>query len=64
MLRLGSGYLNNHGVIECYTDISIGNGVFIASNVVISDSDQHALSHSGNVTAPIAIGDHVWIGEG
>ena len=63
-LHLGSGYLNNHGSIECAQRVQIGRGVFIASHASIRDSDFHTLDPSRPASAPVVIGDHVWIGEG
>ncbi len=64
-LTLGSGYLNNFSQINCFNEITIGNGVSIAEHVMIRDSDNHKLLYDGySESAPIHIGDHVWIGMG
>lgn len=60
-LNLGSGYINNNINISCYEHISIGHGVAISENVTIRDSDNHKLNN-GISTAPITIGNNVWIG--
>jgi carbonic anhydrase/acetyltransferase-like protein (isoleucine patch superfamily) len=62
-LTLGSGYLNLDSRVQCFSSISIGAGVFIGEQVIIRDSDSHELQ-GGRLasTAPIAIGNHVWIG--
>lgn len=61
-LTLGSGYINNDATIDCFEAITIGHGVAISSGVTIRDSDNHAINGNAKVTAPIVIGDHVWIG--
>jgi acetyltransferase-like isoleucine patch superfamily enzyme len=62
-LRLGSGFINNGTKISCFTGVSIGEGTHIGPDVVVMDSDSHAIAPStGPVAAPITIGDHVWIG--
>ncbi|MBR5378407.1 MAG: acyltransferase [Bacteroidales bacterium] len=73
-LSLGSGYINHDCVIDCFSSISIGHEVAISERVVIRDSDNHAIVTESNrnevstmnvdkqVSAPIVIRDHVWIG--
>lgn len=62
-LVLGSGFINRHSKIKCYQQIRIGNNVTISENVSIWDSDVHEIIREGYIkTAPIEIGDHVWIG--
>jgi acetyltransferase-like isoleucine patch superfamily enzyme len=62
-LSLGSGYINHGLTISVFESISIGNNVAISENVSIRDSDNHRLIDStGQTTAPIKIGNHVWIG--
>lgn len=68
-LVLGSGYMNHDCVIDCFDSISIGHHVVISERVVLRDSDNHAIKKAGAMftegpatTAPIVIGDHVWIG--
>ena len=69
-LTLGSGYMNHDCVIDCFDSISIGHNVVISERVVLRDSDNHTikdvengfLDKSKTITAPIVIGDHVWIG--
>ena len=68
-LSLGSGYMNHDCVIDCFDSISIGHHVVISERVVLRDSDNHTIkdmeaisSDESAVTAPIVIGDHVWIG--
>lgn len=62
-LHLGSGYINCDARISCLTSISIGADAAISEQVVIRDHDSHELTGaSGPSCAPIAIGDHVWVG--
>lgn len=63
-LLLGSGYINSHFTLHCFERITIGEDVAIADNVTIRDSDNHVVtSGSGyQMTKPITIGNHVWIG--
>lgn len=61
-LRLGSGYFNNRVSVECFQRVEIGDGVAIAKGVTIRDSDVHAIDGNPAVSAPVVIGNHVWIG--
>ncbi|MBN9312778.1 MAG: acyltransferase [Chryseobacterium sp.] len=61
-LKLGSGYINRYCKIRCYEEITIGNNVAISENFTIWDSDAHEIIGNGNPTAPIVIGNKVWIG--
>ena len=62
-LRLGSGYVNHDTQILCFSSITIGDDVAIAEQVVIRDSDNHEVVGAPSPpTAPVTIGDHVWIG--
>jgi acetyltransferase-like isoleucine patch superfamily enzyme len=62
-LTLGGGYANNGAGIVCFKEIAIGRDVAIGPEVMIRDSDSHLISGSGRpATAPIRIGDRVWIG--
>lgn len=67
-LTLGNSYINSGTVIACANRITIGDGVAIARNVMIYDSDHHdVLDEHNNVlnhSKPIVIEDHVWIGVG
>lgn len=67
-LTVGNSYLNSGSVIACANSITIGDGVAIARNVMIYDSDHHSILDSDgtrlNPPAPVVIRDHVWIGVG
>lgn len=61
-----SGYINYNSRIFCRNQISIGEGVVVAPEVIMRDSDQHQIVSEGEtkkpLSAPITIGNHVWIG--
>jgi len=63
-LTIGKGtILNDNSAIKCYSNICMGDEVYISDNVEIRDSDNHQVLREGYVsTAPIYIGNHVWIG--
>ncbi len=61
-LTLGTGAAGYNLRIDCYGEIRVGEGVQIAPDVVIRDSDNHRVSGQRTVAAPICIGNHVWIG--
>lgn len=67
-LILGSGYMNAGAQIRCKERIKIGDNCAIARNVLIMDFDAHLITYmdgtTNAVTAPITIGNHVWIGAG
>lgn len=67
-LVIGSGYMNAGAQIRCKERITIGENCAIARNVLIMDFDAHRITYAdGNtnrVTAPITIGNSVWIGAG
>ncbi len=60
-LTLGSGFANRNSWISCACEITIGEQVFIADQVIIRDWDGHTIVGRDN-KAPIRIGNHVWIG--
>jgi carbonic anhydrase/acetyltransferase-like protein (isoleucine patch superfamily) len=63
VLSLGSGYINHDVRISCFSSITIGDDVAISEEVTIRDSDNHeVVGRQSPSTAPIVIGDHVWIG--
>ncbi len=67
-LRVAGGYANAGSQIRCMEKIEIGNGCAIGRNVLIMDFDAHEITYSdgrkNRITAPVIIGDHVWIGAG
>jgi len=67
-LALANSYINSDCVIACANYISIGDGTAIARGVFIYDSDQHKIlgenDKQTNLSAPVVIGNHVWIGVG
>lgn len=62
VLTLGGGYLNIGTRISCFREITIGDDVAIADDVLIRDSDSHDIVGGRPSAAPIRIGNHVWIG--
>lgn len=59
--------MSNGCVITCYEKISIGSNVMFGPNVLIYDQDHDYKTTEGikalkYKTAPIKIGDNVWIG--
>lgn len=67
-VTVGSGYMNAGAQLRCQECITIGENCAIARNVLIMDFDAHLITYEdGNtnrVTAPITIGNSVWIGAG
>lgn len=67
-LRIGSGtYVTANSQLLCRERIDIGADCAISFGVLIMDSDSHTLAVAGQArpeTAPVVIGDHVWIGTG
>lgn len=64
---IGSGCVMNRGAqIICQESISIGEGCLISRDVVIRDNDggHRMLVEGYKTTAPVTIGNHVWIGQG
>ena len=62
----GPSILNRGAQIICQDSISIGQGCLISRDVVIRDNDGgHTVLVDGyKKTAPVTIGNHVWIGQG
>ncbi|WP_196809419.1 acyltransferase [Gillisia sp. JM1] len=71
-LNIGENVGISNSTIVCWDKIEIGNFVFIGGNCKIWDTDFHSLHpherrHNGDryvYTAPIKIGDYVFIGGG
>lgn len=57
--------VNTNSVLIAAKKVSLGRDVMIGRNVVIYDSDHHAIwdaaGETVNPDAPVAIGDHVWL---
>ncbi|HLZ22614.1 MAG TPA: acyltransferase [Ktedonobacterales bacterium] len=63
LIRIGNGtYLNRGTEIVAAAEITIGRDCKVAREVIIMDTDQHALPSSDLVAKPVRIGDRVWIG--
>ena len=61
----GKGFINENVQITCGDRIEIGDGCFIGRDVIIRSYDAHQIKKDGyQVSAPIKIGNHVWIGQG
>jgi acetyltransferase-like isoleucine patch superfamily enzyme len=60
-LTIGWGGVSNHLAIDCYSSISIGNGVGIGKGVSIRDGDGHSVDGKEETSAPIVIEDFAWI---
>lgn len=70
-LRIGDHvYLNHYAMIDCHDSINIGNSVLIGPFCYISDfdhgtdPDQLIGAQHQVVSAPVTIGDDVWLGAG
>ena len=62
LASVGSGtYLNRRTEITCKTTVTIGERCAISWDVLITDTDYHRLDGAAE-TAPVTIGNHVWIG--
>lgn len=62
-VTIGTGsFINRNTSILAETSVSIGDYVLIGWDVTITDTDEHDWPGLGTRTAPVAIGDHSWIG--
>jgi acetyltransferase-like isoleucine patch superfamily enzyme len=62
-IRIGNGtYLNRNTEIVAARSVVIGRDCMIARDVLIMDTDQHALPGEALGIAPVVIEDRVWIG--
>lgn len=62
-----NNYLNRNCTLVCSKEITFGENVIVAQNVIIRDSDIHHVICDGEElpnAAPIHIGNNVWIGTG
>jgi acetyltransferase-like isoleucine patch superfamily enzyme len=63
-------FIGDYTVIGCNAEISVGRDVMIAQAVTIRDTDHVfertdiPMNRQGITTAPVRIGDDVWIGHG
>lgn len=63
VIRIGHGTYLNRGVeIVAAESVTIGRDCKIARDVIIMDTDQHAIPGAALVAKPVTIGDRVWIG--
>lgn len=63
-IRIGHGtYLNRNVEIVAAQSVTIGQDCKIARDVMIMDTDQHALPGARLGVKPVDIGDRVWIGS-
>ena len=64
-LILHGGFINENVQITCGSTIEIGKDCAIGRDVVIRSYDGHQIIKDGyNISEPIKIGNHVWIGQG
>ena len=63
VLTTHSGFINENVQIVCAENISIGEGCNIGRDVIIRDYDGHLIDPEQPISAPVRIGDHVWIGQ-
>ncbi len=62
-IEIGHGtYLNRNTEIVAAKAVSIGRDCKIARDVIIMDTDQHALPGQELAIRPVRVGDRVWIG--
>jgi acetyltransferase-like isoleucine patch superfamily enzyme len=63
VISIGNGtYLNRNTEVVAGASVRIGRDCMIARDVLIMDTDQHALPGQELQTAPVVIEDRVWIG--
>lgn len=65
-LEIGKVTVNKNVQIICMESIKIGDGCLISRDVVIRDNDggHHVLAPGFKTSAPVVIGNNVWIGHG
>lgn len=63
VLEIGDGTaIGDRTEIHAARSVKIGNGTLIAWDCCIMDRDYHKLESDSEVTKPVSIGNHVWIG--
>jgi len=62
-LLIGRGsFLHRNAQIICEQAVTIGRNCSVSWDAIIMDSDQHSRAGIATHTAPVTIGDDVWIG--
>ena len=62
VIEIGAGTFVNHRTeLVAHERVRIGRDCLLAWDVLVLDSDSHAVD-GGTVTAPVTVGDRVWIG--
>ena len=62
VVEIGAGsYVNRRSEITCFERVVLGRGCAVSWDVLVTDTDYHQLRGS-RVSAPVTIGDGVWIG--
>ena len=63
-ISIGHGtYLNRNVEVVAAGSVRIGRDCKIARDVIIMDTDQHAIADQELIVRPVVIGDRVWIGS-
>lgn len=63
ILSIGDGtFFNRNAFVVCSERITIGDNCKIAYDVMILDSDEHPVPGKGSSSAPVTIGNDVWLG--
>jgi acetyltransferase-like isoleucine patch superfamily enzyme len=63
-IKIGRGtYLNRNTEIVAAQQVTIGEQCKIARDVLIMDTDQHAITGEALIARPVEIGNRVWIGS-
>lgn len=63
IIKIGNGtYINRNSLLISHKSIEIGKDCKISWDVIIMDTDQHAIPGTTMEDKPVTIGDSVWIG--
>jgi acetyltransferase-like isoleucine patch superfamily enzyme len=63
VISIGNGtYLNRNTLVVSNASVEIGRDCMISWDVVIMDTDQHAIPGKPTSDEPVVIGSNVWIG--